>query len=134
MGAGMGGAGLCAQARRRVPRGRDALGRQAGRSDQPDYVHADGRAPRASGMGPLDGWRKDVDHLVRRGLHSQDPDMKPASVALLLAVRAWCCEGVPEARQFDFWIGEWNVEVAGKVVARSSIRRIEGSCIVLEHW
>jgi len=40
-----------------------------------------------------------------------------------------------EHRQFDFWIGEWNVQNAqGQQVGTSSIQRIENGCVILENW
>jgi hypothetical protein len=40
-----------------------------------------------------------------------------------------------ENRQFDFWIGEWNVQnPQGQQVGTSSIQRIENGCIILENW
>ncbi len=32
----------------------------------------------------------------------------------------------PEARQFDFWVGEWEVHAKGKVVGHNQISRIHG--------
>jgi hypothetical protein len=41
----------------------------------------------------------------------------------------------PEYRQFDFWVGEWNVfNPAGTQVGKSRIDRIVGDCIILENW
>lgn len=37
-------------------------------------------------------------------------------------------------RQFDYWLGEWDVEVRGQVVARSSIQMILGECAVYENY
>lgn len=37
-------------------------------------------------------------------------------------------------RQFDYWLGEWDVEVDGQVVARSSIQMILGECAVYENY
>jgi len=43
--------------------------------------------------------------------------------------------GTPEHRQFDFWVGEWDVFAPdGKRVGGSSIRLILGGCVVLENW
>ena len=40
-----------------------------------------------------------------------------------------------EHKQFDFWIGEWNVQNAqGQAVGTSRIERIESGCIILENW
>jgi len=40
-----------------------------------------------------------------------------------------------EHKQFDFWIGEWNVQnPQGQQVGTSSIQRIEDGCVILENW
>jgi hypothetical protein len=41
----------------------------------------------------------------------------------------------PEYRQFDFWIGEWNV--VGPRGGQAGVNRIEstlGGCVIQEHW
>jgi hypothetical protein len=41
----------------------------------------------------------------------------------------------PEFRQFDFWIGDWNVVgQQGNAVGTNRITLEEGSCILHEHW
>ncbi len=41
----------------------------------------------------------------------------------------------PEHRQFDFWIGEWDVTTPdGKTAGRNSIRAILGGCALAEEW
>ncbi len=41
----------------------------------------------------------------------------------------------PEYRQFDFWVGEWDVvNPKGDTVGRSRIERIEGGCAILENY
>lgn len=41
----------------------------------------------------------------------------------------------PEHRQFDFWLGDWDVRgPAGKVVGRNVITRLHGDCVVFESW
>lgn len=37
-------------------------------------------------------------------------------------------------RQFDFWIGDWNVFGAKGKAGESHIERILDSCIILENW
>ena len=40
-----------------------------------------------------------------------------------------------EHKQFEFWIGEWNVQnPQGQQVGTSSIQRIETGCVILENW
>jgi hypothetical protein len=41
----------------------------------------------------------------------------------------------PEHRQFDFWIGEWEVKTPdGKVAGTNRIERVEGGCALQENW
>lgn len=42
----------------------------------------------------------------------------------------------PENRQFDFWLGEWDVSNTGStaLVAESSITLVDQGCVILEQW
>ena len=41
----------------------------------------------------------------------------------------------PEHRQFDFWIGEWDVKTPdGKVAGVNRIERVDGGCALQETW
>jgi hypothetical protein len=44
------------------------------------------------------------------------------------------CPTKPEYRQFDFWVGEWDVTAQEKKIATSSIQRIVGDCIIFENY
>lgn len=46
------------------------------------------------------------------------------------------CADTPENRQFDFWVGEWNVETTqgGVPAGQSKIELILGDCVVQENW
>ncbi|HKO99505.1 MAG TPA: hypothetical protein VJU86_21065 [Pyrinomonadaceae bacterium] len=45
------------------------------------------------------------------------------------------CKAKPEFRQFDFWIGDWNVKnPQGLTVGTSSVQLILGQCIIFENW
>ncbi|HKS83219.1 MAG TPA: tetratricopeptide repeat protein [Candidatus Acidoferrales bacterium] len=46
------------------------------------------------------------------------------------------CSDTPENRQFDFWLGEWNVESTqgGIPAGQSRIELILGDCVVQENW
>jgi tetratricopeptide (TPR) repeat protein len=45
------------------------------------------------------------------------------------------CEHTAENRQFDFWIGEWNVETTtGQPAGSSKVERILNGCALLESW
>lgn len=40
----------------------------------------------------------------------------------------------PEYRQFDFWLGEWDVYQGDKLAGRNSISSILNGCAVREEW
>jgi len=41
----------------------------------------------------------------------------------------------PEYRQFDFWLGDWDVTTAdGKPAGRNTVTRPLGECVLQEHW
>ena len=42
----------------------------------------------------------------------------------------------PESRQFDFWIGEWNVtdQSNGQFAGVSQIEKLYGGCVLRENW
>ncbi len=44
------------------------------------------------------------------------------------------CLSTPEYRQFDYWVGEWNVLAQGQQVGTSKVELLEDGCIVAENW
>jgi len=49
------------------------------------------------------------------------------------AQKAGC--NAAEHRQFDFWIGSWEVrDPNGKLVGRNRIAKEHGGCVLTEHW
>ncbi len=50
--------------------------------------------------------------------------------------RLFPCMTNPKAREFDFWIGEWDVYVTGtkNFAGNSKIEMISGGCAILENW
>jgi hypothetical protein len=44
------------------------------------------------------------------------------------------CPSKAEYRQFDFWLGEWDVTDHGEKIATSSIQNIIGGCVVFENY
>src|SRR5262245_6955298 len=44
------------------------------------------------------------------------------------------CGANPEYRQFDFWIGEWDVQAGGKHAGTNSVQLILGDCVFFENW
>ncbi|HZY79377.1 MAG TPA: hypothetical protein VFE50_07640 [Cyclobacteriaceae bacterium] len=48
---------------------------------------------------------------------------------------AFPCKEDPARRQFDFWVGEWDVyNKAGKLVGHSVVQNVSGECMILENW
>lgn len=44
-----------------------------------------------------------------------------------------CCSD--EHRQFDFWLGKWDVfNPVGKKVGENTITQVQGQCVLLENW
>ena len=63
----------------------------------------------------------------------EDPRFK--SIVAQASVLERPCAQSPESRQFDFWIGEWDVQDAtGRAVGKSSIQLILGDCVIYENW
>ena len=45
------------------------------------------------------------------------------------------CKSQPQYRQFDFWIGEWDVQnPQGQQAGTNSIQLILGDCVIFENW
>src|SRR6185503_8699138 len=58
-----------------------------------------------------------------------------AFTASLLPSLAWGACADLTFRQFDFWLGDWNVATAdGKLVGRDHVEKAYGGCVVQEHW
>lgn len=52
-----------------------------------------------------------------------------------IMLKAMPCAVRPEAAQFDFWLGEWDVTNAqGQPVGTNTIKRVLGQCVVLEEY
>lgn len=57
----------------------------------------------------------------------------PLLLALPLTARAACADLV--YKQFDFWLGDWNVSnPAGQLIGRDHVERAFGGCVVQESW
>jgi len=49
---------------------------------------------------------------------------------------AFPCMHNTQAREFDFWIGDWDAYVTGttQLAGQSHIEMASGGCMILEHW
>ncbi len=44
------------------------------------------------------------------------------------------CRYLPEARQLDFWVGEWDVQVNNQTIGTNVIKNLEEGCVIQENW
>jgi hypothetical protein len=72
--------------------------------------------------------------LAQPGL-AQTPNMvTPAQATAMNAAQAAAC-AAPEFRQFDFWVGRWDVYgPRGRLVAHSLIEKLYNACAIRENW
>lgn len=63
-------------------------------------------------------------------------DSRFAAYRQRVYVNAYPCMGNAQARQFDFWIGEWDAFVTGtnNLAGHSRIELASGGCMILENW
>ncbi len=63
-------------------------------------------------------------------------DAKFKTVYQQVYAAAYPCAVDPKAREFDFWIGEWDVYATGSstLVGHSIIQKISEGCAILENW
>lgn len=64
-------------------------------------------------------------------------DARFAAVVATAKRNAEPCAYRPESRQFDFWVGDWEVTSnlhGGAQAGRSHVERIVGQCVVFENW
>jgi tetratricopeptide (TPR) repeat protein len=61
------------------------------------------------------------------------PELKQIHQRLLQGI--YPCKYSEQARQFDFWIGEWDVKsTTGQPAGSSSIQLMLGECVIYENW
>lgn len=83
----------------------------------------------AAGFPPLNTLQTDDDLTLLR------EDARFKSVLDAAQRAATPCMFQAESRQFDFWIGEWNVMTPqNQQAGTSSIQRIVGGCVIFENW
>ena len=85
-----------------------------------------------------------ADHLElrARALLEDAPDFDPLRhevrfqrIYRSVRRRVYPCENIPEAADFDFWLGDWEVRGAdGSLLGRNSITRDVGGCVLRESW
>lgn len=62
-----------------------------------------------------------------------DPRFEPLMTRAEKAAQV--CMNIPEYRQFDFWVGDWNVVgTNGQQLGTNKVMLLEGGCVVAENW
>jgi len=72
--------------------------------------------------------------LTARPALAETPAASPVPQGSSPAPQVSPCATQPEYRQFDFWVGEWDVTDQGKKIAVSSIQRIVNQCVIFENY
>jgi hypothetical protein len=83
----------------------------------------------ATGYAGVSQVQQDADFTSLR------PEPRYQAVLAALKKNASPCEDSSESAQFDFWLGEWEVQTPqGQHAGNSNVQKILGSCVVLENW
>jgi tetratricopeptide (TPR) repeat protein len=82
----------------------------------------------AAGFGQINRLKNDPNLSTIRD------DARFAAIVERVDRNAFPCKASPEARQLDFWVGEWDVQLNGQTVGNNIIQRIEDGCLILENW
>ncbi|HEY0742941.1 MAG TPA: tetratricopeptide repeat protein [Chryseosolibacter sp.] len=63
-------------------------------------------------------------------------DKRFSEVVKVVTNKAFPCMTIPQAREFDFWVGEWDVFQNGTnvQVGTSNVEIASGGCMILENW
>ncbi|MFN8336990.1 MAG: tetratricopeptide repeat protein [Cyclobacteriaceae bacterium] len=63
-------------------------------------------------------------------------DKRFQEIVTKVQINAMPCLALPDYRQLDFWIGEWNVidTNTGKMAGNSKIELILDNCVIQENW
>jgi hypothetical protein len=73
-------------------------------------------------------------------------DMRQKSVLVTLLAGTFAARGIAatppaptacgsaEHRQFDFWIGDWDVYAGDQLAGTNTITSEHGGCVIAEHW
>lgn len=87
----------------------------------------------------LEALKISVDNGFQQlGLMKTDPDLasiRDSEEFEAIAESVKSIENEPEAKKFDFWVGEWNVfGLTGVKVGESNIQKILKGNVILENW
>lgn len=63
---------------------------------------------------------------------TEDAGAMPSELSPPVPAPEYC--QAPEHRQFDFWLGEWDVTANGQVAGSNRVESIMNGCAVQENW
>jgi len=97
-----------------------------------DYTNSMVELQKAVGAGYINFEELDTA-LVYKKMQSRNDFKKLRDTAYY---RAYPCMANSHAREFDFWVGEWDVYATGTkaLQGHSVIQRVSGGCLILENW
>jgi hypothetical protein len=101
------------------------------RAGQPDSALAALQLAMDAGYGQTEALLADADLASLRG----DPRFAPVVERCRRNQRP--CDYRPESRQFDFWIGDWNVTSRrnpGQPAGTSHVELLLNNCVIFENW
>ena len=81
------------------------------------------------------GFARFADAETDPDLAALRSDPRWSSTVKRLAEVAFPCRAGARHREFDFWVGEWEVRAPqGHLVGTSSVQRIIEGCVIFENW
>ena len=101
------------------------------RAGEPDSAFITLESLVGSGYAQADAIEQDTDFASLRA------DARYAPVIEHAKRNATPCMYAPESRQFDFWVGDWEVhdnQQNQMVVGASHVERILNQCVIFENW
>lgn len=72
--------------------------------------------------------------LILPAAVAQDEDDSSAESKPQAPPVRYPCKTDPKKREFDFWVGTWEVSNGGKQAGENDIQLILGDCILFENW
>ena len=97
------------------------------RSNGPS-LHEDGKYMMLAERDATGGWR------YAWSMFNRDSAAVVTRLATLARIQAAACT-TPEYRQFDFWVGDWDVfGPAGARTGTNRVDRLLNGCVLQEHW
>lgn len=67
-------------------------------------------------------------------LENLRPDPRFKEVSALAEKLSNVCMNSPAYRQFDFWVGEWSVQIRDQEVGTNNVKLLQDGCIIEENW